>query len=301
MILFIYRFVILLAIGGGVTYFFISPSNIKVLESDLELAKEKNAKLLFNLEVDKNESEKALSTLYRARVSFRDQGEERLSKVEGLKSEIEAAESKLTEFEKVNSERSKELLDLKGKLVSARAPIEQISAQITPLQAKVKMVEDSRQDHIQALALAKEAADKIEADFKSLESVRNNATNNFDEECRRLMNGIKKPYHIYYSDSKEIEVANRAPSGKGIFINKGYMDGFREGMHFLTNNENARSRLSFRLKAALVQKNFSFLEFLQEAQVLDESFASEGQRLKLTRSGELKEDVIIAPNNSVNE
>ena len=301
MILFIYRLIILLAIGGGVSYFFISPSNSKVLKSDLELANGKIAKLLLQLEVDKNESEKALSTLYRSRVSFRDQSEERLSEIEGLKSEIGATESKLTEFEKAYSEKSNELLELEAKLVTARAPLAQISEQIAPLEAQVKIVEDSRQDHIKSLSLAKEAADIIEADFRSLESVRNSATNTFDEERRRLMNGIKKPYHVYYSDSKEIEVANRAPSGKGIFINKGYIDGFREGMEFLTNNENARSRLSFRLKAALVQKNFSFLEFLQETQVLDDSFASQGQRLKLTRSGELVENESESSNNSINE
>lgn len=301
MTLFIYRFIILLVIGGGGTYFFISPNNSKILKSDLELARGKIAKLLLQLEVDKNGSEKTLSTLYRSRVSLRDQSEERLSEIEGLKSEIEATESKLTEFEKAYSEKSNELSELEGNLVTARAPLEQISEQIAPLKAQVKIVEDSRQDHIKSLALAKEAADLVEADFKSLESVRNNATNTFDEERGRLMDGIKKPYHVYYSDSKEIEVANRAPSGKGIFINKGYVDGFREGMEFLTNNENARSRLSFRLKAVLVQKNFSFLEFLQETQVLDDSFASQGQRLKLTRSGELEENENNTPNNSLNE
>jgi hypothetical protein len=50
-----------------------------------------------------------------------------------------------------------------------------------------------------------------------------------------------------------------------------------------------------------VQKNFSFLEFLQETQVLDDSFASQGQRLKLTRSGELEENENNTPNNSLNE
>ena len=86
----------------------------------------------------------------------------------------------------------------------------------------------------------------------------------------RLLQGIK-PFHLYYGDSKEIEIASRAPSGKGIFVNIGYEGGFREDMEFITNNINASSSLSFRLKADLVQKDFSFLEFLNPIQVKDSS------------------------------
>ena len=65
----------------------------------------------------------------------------------------------------------------------------------------------------------------------------------------RLLQGIKKPFHLYYGDSKEIEIASRAPSGKGIFVNIGYEGGFREDMEFITNNINASSSLSFRTQS----------------------------------------------------
>ena len=63
------------------------------------------------------------------------------------------------------------------------------------------------------------------------------------------------------------------------------MEGLRAGMEFLTKNEGATSNLSFRLKATLVQKNFSYLEFLDPTQVSDPSYATEGQTLTLIRSG----------------
>jgi hypothetical protein len=110
-------------------------------------------------------------------------------------------------------------------------------------------------------------ASQIESNFENLEVKRNTATENFIEEQNRLMDGIKKPYHIYYAENKEVVVANRAPSGKGIFINNGYEDGLRENMEFITRNENATSNLSFRLKVTLVQKTFSFLEFFDKLQV----------------------------------
>jgi hypothetical protein len=65
-------------------------------------------------------------------------------------------------------------------------------------------------------------------------------------------------------------------------------------MEFLTKNENASSILPFRLKATLVQKNFSFLEFVSDEQVDDPSYAAVGQLLNLERSG-----VYVAENNLV--
>jgi hypothetical protein len=148
------------------------------------------------------------------------------------------------------------------------------------------LIEEEISTLTQSLAKVKSETEQVESNFKTLEVRRNVATENFEEEKSRLMNGIKKPYHFYYSENKNILVSNRAPSGKGIFINDGYEEGFRENMEFITKNENASSTLPFRLKATLVQKNFSFLEFLSPLQMKDSSFASQGQNLRLTRSGE---------------
>ena len=140
------------------------------------------------------------------------------------------------------------------------------------------------------LASVKGESDQVSNDLKALEIKRKAASESFEEELNRYMEGIKTPFHIYYTQDKDVVVANRAPSGKGIFINQGYNDGFREGMEFITKNENASSEVSFRLKSTLVQKTFSFLEFEESLQVKDSSFASPGQNLNLIRSGEFEEE-----------
>ena len=70
------------------------------------------------------------------------------------------------------------------------------------------------------LASIKSETDKVQSKFKSLENLRNLAKDNFKEEQDRLMEVIKKPYNIYFGDSVSIEVANRAPSGKGSLLTK---------------------------------------------------------------------------------
>ena len=198
--------------------------------------------------------------------------------------------SKLTDIEKEIEAKSDELSKLEQKLSSAREPITEISLQIKPIEQEKKLLEEEKTKLMQTLSLVTGEASQIESSFENLEIKRNVATGNFIKERNRLMDGIKKPHHIYYAENKEVVVANRAPSGKGIFINNGYEDGLRENMEFITRNENATSNLSFRLKVTLVQKTFSFLEFMDELQIKDSSFASVGQNLSLIRSGEFMEE-----------
>jgi cell shape-determining protein MreC len=231
-----------------------------------------------------------LSTLYRARVEYRDKEEEALSKINSLKSEVDGFGPRLSSIEKEIEAKSDELSKLEQKLSSAREPITEISLQIKPIEQERKLLEEEKTKLMQTLSLVTGEASQIESSFENLEIKRNVATGNFIKERNRLMDGIKKPHHIYYAENKEVVVANRAPSGKGIFINNGYEDGLRENMEFITRNENATSNLSFRLKVTLVQKTFSFLEFMDELQIKDSSFASVGQNLSLIRSGEFMEE-----------
>lgn len=240
--------------------------------------------------MDKNESNLALSALYRSRVDYRDKEEETLSKIKDLQGEVDGFTPRLATIEKEIKEKSDELSKLDQEISSAREPIDKIVMQIQPIEEKKKIIEKEKLKLQETLSLVAQEAEQIENKFNSLEVKRNLASDSFEEERSRLMKGIKKPHHLYYAVDKEIVVANRAPSGKGIFINNGYIDGFRDNMEFITRNENATSNLSFRLKATLVQKNFSFLKFMDQLQVKDSSFASEGQTLIVTRSGQITEE-----------
>ena len=275
---------------GLFVFILVGPKPSNSLTQELELTQSKYGELTLQLELDKNESDLALSTLYRARVEYRDKEEETLSKINSLKSEVDGFGPRLSSIEKEIEAKSDELSKLEQKLSSAREPITEISLQIKPIEQEKKLLEEEKTKLMQTLSLVTGEASQIESSFENLEIKRNVATGNFIKERNRLMDGIKKPHHIYYAENKEVVVANRAPSGKGIFINNGYEDGLRENMEFITRNENATSNLSFRLKVTLVQKTFSFLEFLDKLQVEDASFASVGQKLSLIRSGEFKEE-----------
>ena len=268
----------------------LGPNASNSLSLDLELVQKKHAELTLQLDLDKNESNLALSALYRSRVDYRDKEDETLSKIKDLQGEVDGFTPRLATIEKEIKEKSDELSKLDQEISSAREPIDKIVMQIQPIEEKKKIIEKEKLKLQETLSLVAQEAEQIENKFNSLEVKRNLASDSFEEERSRLMKGIKKPHHLYYAVDKEIVVANRAPSGKGIFINNGYIDGFRDNMEFITRNENATSNLSFRLKATLVQKNFSFLKFMDQLQVKDSSFASEGQTLIVTRSGQITEE-----------
>jgi len=268
----------------------LGPNASNSLSQDLEFVQKKHASLSLQLDLDKNKSNLALSALYRSRVDYRDKEEETLSKIKDLQGEVDGFTPRLATIEKEIKEKSDELSKLNQEISTAREPIDKIVMQIQPIEEKKKIIEKEKLKLQETLSLVAKEAEQIENKFNSLEVKRNLASDSFEEERSRLMKGIKKPHHLYYAVDKEIVVANRAPSGKGIFINNGYIDGFRDNMEFITRNENATSNLSFRLKATLVQKNFSFLKFMDQLQVKDSSFASEGQILIVTRSGQIAEE-----------
>jgi len=288
--LYIFRVFTFLGVLGLFAYMLLGPNASNSLSLDLELVQKKHAELTLQLDLDKNESNLALSALYRSRVDYRDKEEETLSKIKDLQGEVDGFTPRLATIEKEIKEKSDELSKLDQEISSAREPIDKIVMQIQPIEEKKNIIEKEKLKLQETLSLVAQEAEQIENKFNSLEVKRNLASDSFEEERSRLMKGIKKPHHLYYAVDKEIVVANRAPSGKGIFINNGYIDGFRDNMEFITRNENATSNLSFRLKATLVQKNFSFLKFMDQLQVKDSSFASEGQTLIVTRSGQITEE-----------
>jgi hypothetical protein len=263
----------------------LSNSGPNSLKSDLEQAKNHHQELVVQLDLDKNDSEKELSVVFRSRVDYRNKEEEQASKLEKLKLEIDGVSKKLVDLNKKNEEKEKELADVKEKAANARSPIVEIEKKSLPLLEKKKTLEAEKKKLNESLNLVKSEADKVQSKFETLENSRNLAIDNFKEEQERLMEVIKKPFNIYFGDIVSVEVANRAPSGKGFFINQGLEDGFRGDMEFITKNENAKSNLPFRLKVSLVQKNFSFLEFLSVDQMDDSSFAEVGDLLRLERSG----------------
>ena len=292
--MFIFRACTWLSLVGIVVYIVVSDLGPTSLKQNLENATREHDELVVQLDSDKNESEKELSIVFRSRVDFRNKEEEQVSKIGNLELEIDGVTRKLADLKKKNKAKNEELIVTEEKVSTARVPLDEIAKQSLPLEEKKKLLEEEKIKVSQNLALVKSNADKVQSKFELLENTRNLSVDNFMEEQERMMEVIKKPFHIYYGDKRGVEVANRAPSGKGFFINEGYENGFRENMEFLTKNENASSILPFRLKATLVQQDFSFLEFVSEEQVSDPSYAVVGQLLTIERSG-----VYVAENKPV--
>lgn len=286
MILYVSRILASISVFAIIAFIFIGPVKVNTITDELEVAEGNYDELLFQLESDKNKSDLALSKVYRTRVDFREEGESVSSEIKSLKSEITGFEAKVVEVESDLLSKGKELSVLEGKLAVASEPMKQIVDSKVPLNEKKKLLEDKREELVKSLKNAKIEADEIEKSFNILEAKRNLAMANFEEERARLMEGIKKPFHLYYLDEKEITVANVAPSGKGFFINKGYDDGFRERMEFISTKENDSSVLPFKLKTTLVQRNFTFLEFIDLEKVNDSSFVKNNEIINIIRSGE---------------
>jgi predicted nucleic acid-binding Zn-ribbon protein len=286
LILYVSRILASISVFAIIAFIFIGPVKVNTITDELEVAEGNYDELLFQLESDKNKSDLALSKVYRTRVDFREEGESVSSEIKSLKSEITGFEAKVVEVESDLLSKGKELSVLEGKLAVASEPMKQIVDSKVPLNEKKKLLEDKREELVKSLKNAKIEADEIEKSFNILEAKRNLAMANFEEERARLMEGIKKPFHLYYLDEKEITVANVAPSGKGFFINKGYDDGFRERMEFISTKENDSSVLPFKLKTTLVQRNFTFLEFIDLEKVNDSSFVKNNEIINIIRSGE---------------
>ena len=297
MILFIFRLGAVLCLTALGVFFAIGEFGSRTVESNLKIAEQSYNKLVLQLEIDKNDSEQALSTLFRARSDFRDNEEDFLQKTKNLSSEIEGFTPKLEEIEKEKVQKSDELEKLEAQLITALSPLGEIEVQKKPLQERQKKLEEVKAEVFQRLQSLTKQTDEKANELQEFKIKRNIAKENFAGELNRLMEGIKRPFYQYYAESKKVVIASRAPSGKGVFINLGYDGGLREGMEFLARNESAPTTISFRLEATLVQKKFTFLGFSDQKQMIDPNFALEGQNLLITRSGE----VIVDASNDVDE
>ena len=96
-----------------------------------------------------------------------------------------------------------------------------------------------------------------------------------------------------------MNVRNKVPSGKGIFIDAGYEDGLRDGMEFLVERMNDQNALPFRARLGLVQDRYSYLEFLHtdDTPSAPPSLEQE-ERILLTRSGEVTPSTGLGESNS---
>ena len=251
---------------------------------------------------DKNKTENEELELSKQNTAFRERSD--LAKAEELEidEEVEGISAKSEELDKQVAEKKEELESLKQELAKAGIPLGEIELQGKPLFDREIALKESIKKLESDLAVQKEKADAIASELAVLETKRKISEENFNSEKERLTVDVKKPYHLHFADKKEVVVRNKVPSGKGVFIDAGYRDGFRNGMEFLVEKLNDRSALPFRAELGLVQDSYSYLKFVSlEGSGFSPDSLREDERILLSRSGKLsllKKDKELADSNS---
>ena len=265
----------------------------------IQAAEQELTDLQLQLELDKNSSVKEESDLSRSAQEYSAKIEEVTAESENLNNEMDGLALQTDEVDSEVSEKNKELEELKEALTKARLPLEEIERQGKPLIEK-ESADKATIKNLEAELLAqKQKADSVSAELALLQVKRRNAEESFDSEKERLSVDVKKPYHLYFADKKEVLVRNKVPSGKGIFIDAGYEAGFRDGMEFLGERMNDQTALPFRCQIGLVQDRYSYLEFVYPKDT-DHSPPSleQDEKILLTRSGKTNPSEGLVDSNS---
>ena len=302
MILFIFRSLAWLSTIGLGIFFILNPSSSNAVLVEIQKAEDELVNLQSQMESDKNKTENEELELSKQSTAFRERID--LAKAEELEidEELEGISAKSEELDKQVAEKKEELESLKQELDKAGIPLGEIELQGKPLFDREISLKESIKKLESDLAVQKEKADAIASELAVLETKRKISQENFNSEKERLTVDVKKPYHLHFADKKEVVVRNKVPSGKGVFIDTGYRDGFRDGMEFLVEKLNDRSALPFRAELGLVQDSYSYLKFVSvEGSGFSPDSLREDERILLTRSGKLsllEKDKELADSNS---
>jgi len=302
LILFIFRSLAWLSSIGLGIFFILNPSSSNAILVELQKAEDELVNLQSQMESDKNKTANDELELSKQSTAFRERSD--LAKAEELEidEELEGVSAKSEELDKQVAEKKEELESLKQELAKAGIPLGEIELQGKPLFDREISLKESIKKLESDLAVQKEKADAIASELAVLETKRKISEENFDSEKERLTADVKKPYHLHFADKKEVVVRNKVPSGKGVFIDAGYRDGFRNGMEFLGEKLDDRSALPFRAELGLVQDSYSYLKFVSvEGSGFSPDSLREDERILLTRSGKLsllKKDKELADSNS---
>jgi predicted RNase H-like nuclease (RuvC/YqgF family) len=255
---------------------------------EIQNAENELAKLQIRIEVDKNETQNKELELSQLTRAYREKFSEAESEKQEIEEELSAITAKSEELDGLIAEKKGELESLEQELAKARLPLEEIEQQGKPLLEKESSLMISIKELESKLAVQKERAESVASELAVLEKTRRTAEENFLSEKERLTADVKMPFHLHFADKKEVIVRNKVPSGKGIFVNAGFRDGFRDGMEFLCEKLSDKNAIPFRAELGLVQNNYSYLKFvaLEETGFSPDSL-QEDEKILLTRSGKI--------------
>ena len=244
----------------------------------------KNAAKL-ELESDQNKSTDLINGMFRARGKLRLEIEETLANAEKLKEEAEIILLKESDLSAKNAKLLKELEVVRKELAEQEQKTQQRREQGNPLRLEVEQARSDLQEIEEQNKKVKSNRDQLDAEFSALRTRREVAQRSYQEEKDRLLSEIERPPFHYYGDEHEVDVLSVSPSGSGLFIGDGIKSGFRDDFKYLAYEQSEPDQY-FYLKASLVQKNLTFLEFDQNYREKASASIRSDQKLFLIRTGD---------------
>ena len=244
----------------------------------------KNAAKL-ELESDQNKSTDLINGMFRARGKLRLEIEETLANAEKLKEEAENILLKESDLSAKNAKLLKELEVVRKELAEQEQKTQQRREQGNPLRLEVEQARSDLQEIEEQNKKVKSNHDQLDAEFSALRTRREVAQRSYQEEKDRLLSEIERPPFHYYGDEHEVDVLSVSPSGSGLFIGDGIKSGFRDDFKYLAYEQSEPDQY-FYLKASLVQKNLTFLEFDRNYREKASASIRSDQKLFLIRTGD---------------
>lgn len=267
-------------------FLLLSPSSSDSISIEIRDAENELLELEAQMAADKNKTENEELELSQLTRTYREKLDHATAEEVKIIDELAGITSKSDALDQQVAEKKEEVDLLKQELAKASLPLEEIELQGKPLLERESLLKKSIESLESELATQRGKADTVSTELALLETKRRNAEESFHDEKERLKADVKKPFHLHFADKKEVIVRNKVPSGKGLFVDAGYRDGFRKGMVFLGEKLNDKNAIPFRAELGLVQEDYSYLKFvLSEDTGFSPDLLEEDERILLTRSG----------------
>ena len=286
MILNIFRISAVVGLFGVGTYYFLNLESFISLEESLSKAIKNEQNSSLQLEIDKNKSESLITDLYRERSKMRQNIEDLENNIEKLGKDIESIEPLMEKIKGETKIIDDELLLISAELKKSELPLESIlNENETVFQRHTDLLELHRKS-IEKLELLRKQADSLVGDLTALSRERQVAQSNFSSKREEILLELKHPGHLYYGDEIEVLISSKAPSGKGVFIDQGRENGFRENMLFTVKKSPSPEEIPFVLRSTIVEDEFSFLELIELGSSSKSMNVEDGEKLFLIRTGD---------------
>jgi hypothetical protein len=285
MISIIFRILAWCSLAAAGVLYFINQEEFVSFNSKIKNAENLKKEAKFNLESDQNKSSDLINGMFRERGKLRLEIEETQAPAEKLKEEAEIILLKENDLSERNTKLIKELEPVRKELAEQTERTSEKRKQGDPIRLEVEKARSELKEIEEQNKKVKSMRDQLDAELSALRTRREVAQRSYQEEKERLLSEIERPPYHYFGDELEIDVLSVSPSGAGIFIEDGIKSGFRDDFKYLAYEQNEPDQY-FYLKASLVQKELTFLEFDHDYREKASSSIRPDQKLFLIRTGD---------------